>query len=87
MSPGEHPDNPPTRPAPRRLEVTMSSEDEVWIRGDKAGLEYLADWCHRIIGKSDPSGHIHFQWQMNNLLEGSLAIRLEFFDDDEDFES
>ncbi len=56
MSPGEHPDNPPTRPAPRRLEVTMSSEDEVWIRGDKAGLEYLADWCHRIIGKERPVG-------------------------------
>ena len=71
---------------PRRLKITLDKESgEIWIRGNKAGLEYLASGCLKIIGKTDPSGHILLQWQMNNLLEGSTETRLEFTDDEEDF--
>lgn len=70
----------------RKLKITIDKETkEVWIKGDKSGLEYLADCCLRIIGKKDPSGHILLQWQMNTLMEGSVESRLEYSDDPEDY--
>jgi hypothetical protein len=70
---------------PGRLKISWNN-DELWIRGDKEGLKFLADCCTRIIGHRDPGGHILLQWQMNNLIAGSLETRLEFTEDDEDFE-
>ena len=69
-----------------KLKITIEpKEDEIWIRGNKGGLEYLASCCLSVIGKTDPSGHILLQWQMNNLLEESKETRLEFSDDEEDY--
>ena len=60
-----------------RLKVAIR-DGEVVIRGDRAGLESLARACLSIIGKHDPGGHYHFEWQMNNLLEGSdpMVVRV-----------
>lgn len=71
---------------PGRLKVTIDPSGEIWIRGDSDGLAYLAHWCQRIIGKTDPAGHMLLQWQMNNLLEGSSPVRLEYIDDDAGFD-
>lgn len=60
-----------------QLKITFDN-GEIWIRGDKEGLLYLADCCTRVIGKKDPSGHFHLLPEMNNLLEGSTKIRLGF---------
>lgn len=70
----------------RKLKITYEADEgEIWIRGNKAGLEFLASCCLSIIGKTDPAGHIHLQWQMNNLSEGSTETRLEFSDDQKDY--
>ena len=70
-----------------KLKITADRETgEIWIRGNKAGLEFLANCCLRIIGKTDPSGHILLEWQMCNLLEGSTETRLEYSDSEEDYQ-
>jgi hypothetical protein len=69
-----------------KLKITYDkANQEIWIRGDKRGLEFLADCCNRVIGKTNPSGHIHLQWQMNNLEKGSVSTRLEYSDTIEDY--
>ena len=71
----------------RRLKITYDEPNsEITIRGNKNGLEYLASCCLSIIGKTDNSAHIHLQWQMNNLNEGSIETVLVFSDDAEDYE-
>jgi hypothetical protein len=65
-----------------RLKITID-KDELWIRGDKAGLQYLADCCTKIIGKKDPSGHFHLMPEMNNLMAGSLKTVIEYMEDPE----
>jgi hypothetical protein len=65
-----------------RLKITID-KDELWIRGDKAGLQYLADCCTRIIGKKDPSGHFHLEPEMNNLMDGSLKTVIEYMENPE----
>ena len=62
-----------------------SSTKEITILGNVEGLEFLASSCLAVIGKADPSGHVHLQWQMNNLLPGSTSIRLEFSNDPADY--
>ena len=66
-----------------RLKITLE-DGEVVIRGDKGGLEYVANVCQRVIGKHDPSGHVHLEWHMNNLCEGSVPAVVQYTDDDED---
>jgi len=61
------------RTARHRLQVTID-DGEVVIRGDRAGLELLASRCLGVIGKHDPGGHQHFQWQDGTLLEGSVEM-------------
>lgn len=61
----------------RFLKITVE-DGEIWIRGNKEGLEYLSDCCVRIIGKHDPSGHFHFMPEMGNLAKGSIKTRIEF---------
>ena len=69
-----------------KLKATFNKkENEIWIRGNSEGLEFLSNCCLSIINKKDPSGHIHLEWQMGNLLEDSVAIRLEFSDDNKDY--
>ena len=63
------------------------TEDKILILGNAKGLEFLAGACLAIIGKTDPSGHIHLEWQMGNLLEGSTQTLLEFSSDDADYNS
>ena len=71
-----------------KLKVSYDDkEKELWVRGNKEGLEFLANCCLGVIGKTDPSGHIHLEWQMNNLMEGSVPIRLEFSENPEDYKS
>ncbi len=62
-----------------RLKITYD-KGEIWIRGDKEGLQYLADCCTRIIGKKDPSGHFHLMPDMNNLMEGSAKTVIEYME-------
>ena len=57
----------------------------ILIVGDKAGLEFLASRCLAIIGRTGPSGHIHLEWQMNNLIEGSIKTILEYCESPEDY--
>jgi hypothetical protein len=72
--------------SPWKLKVTYDKKNkEIWIRGDKKGLEFLSDCCLGIIGKTDPSGHIHLMPEMNNLLEGSIETRWEYSDYPEDY--
>ena len=69
-----------------RLKILYNKkEGEICIRGNKSGLEFLASCCLHIIGKNDPSGHIHLQWQMNNLEEGSTETVLVFSEEPEDY--
>lgn len=69
-----------------KLKVIYNEEqDKVHIIGNKEGLEFLANCCLRIIGKKSPSGHIHLEWQMNNLLIDSTETILEFSDTPEKF--
>ena len=65
-----------------RLKITYDHA-EIWIRGDKNGLQYLADFCTRITGKKDPSGHFHLQPEMNNLMEGSINTIIEYMESPE----
>jgi hypothetical protein len=65
-----------------RLKITYDNH-EIWIRGDKEGLQSLADCCTRIIGKKDPSGHIHLMPEMNNLMEGSVKTVIEYMENPE----
>lgn len=65
--------------------VYDKNNDEITILGNAAGLEFLADTCLRIIGKTDPGGHMHLQWEMNNLLEGSTSTLVEFSDTNEHY--
>ncbi|MFA5144012.1 MAG: hypothetical protein WC522_07615 [Candidatus Omnitrophota bacterium] len=71
-----------------KLKITYNEDKsgEIWIRGNKSGLEFLASCCLAIIGKNDPSGHIHLQWQMNNLLPGSTETLLEYSDYAENYQ-
>lgn len=64
--------------------IYNSGQDKIYISGNKEGLEFLADCCLSVIGKSDPAGHIHLEWQMNNLLAPSTETILEFSDKPED---
>ncbi len=54
---------------------------EIAIRGNRQGLEFLASVCLAVIGKHDPGGHVHLEWQMNNLLPGSVRTVIEFSDE------
>lgn len=65
-----------------KLKITYD-HNEIWIRGDKNGLQYLADCCTRIIGKKDPSGHFHLEPEMNNLMEGSIKTVIEYMENPE----
>ncbi len=65
-----------------KLKITFE-KGEVRIQGDKEGLEYLADCCRRIIGKTDPSGHWHLSPEMDNLLNGSLPTSIEYAEEPE----
>ncbi len=62
------------------LKITYD-KNEIRIRGDKQGLQYLADCCTRIIGKKDPAGHFHLMPEMNNLMEGSVKTVIEYMED------
>jgi len=69
-----------------KLKITYNEkEGDILITGNKIGLEFLASCCLRIIGKNDPSGHIHLQWQMNNLIDGSTETVLEYSDHPDDY--
>jgi len=64
-----------------KLKITYNKENkEILIKGNKDGLEFLSDCCLRIIGKSDPSGHIHLMPEMNNLIKGSINVIIEYTD-------
>jgi hypothetical protein len=63
-----------------RLKITCD-KDEIWIRGNDEGLQYLSQCCTRIIGKKDPSGHIHLMPEMNNLMNGSMKTVIEYTED------
>ena len=65
-----------------RLKITYDNH-EIWIRGDKEGLQYLADCCTRIIGNKDPSGHFHLMPEMNNLMEGSVKTVIGYMENPE----
>ena len=65
-----------------RLKITYDNR-EIRIRGDKEGLQYLADCCTRIIGKKDLSGHFHLMPEMNNLMEGSVKTLIEYMENPE----
>jgi len=60
-------------------------DDRILLLGDKAGLEFLSNCCLSVIGKHDPSGHIHLEWQNNNLVEGSTETILEFSNDPDNY--
>ncbi len=62
-----------------QLSITKP-EDEVVIQGNRAGLEFLADVCRKVIGKPDPSGHIHIRPEMGNASSGSIPIKIEFME-------
>jgi len=69
-----------------KLKISYNEADsDISIVGNKDGLEFLASCCLHIIGKTDPSGHVHLQWQMNNLLEGSTETLLEYSDDPKNY--
>jgi len=69
-----------------KLKVTFDpKEQRVTILGNAKGLEFFAGCCLAVIGKTDPSGHIHLEWQMNNLVQGSTPTLVEFSDDEEDY--
>jgi hypothetical protein len=65
-----------------KLKITYDN-GEIWIRGNDQGLQYLADCCTRIIGKTDPSGHWHLMPEMNNLIEGSERTLIEYMENPE----
>ena len=70
-----------------KLKITYDDKKkEVTILGNAEGLEFLAGACLSIIGKTDPSGHIHLEWQMNTLLEGSVQTILEFSNNDQHYQ-
>lgn len=61
------------------LVLRVSTENgEVRVRGNDKGLTYLGDICRQIIGKTDPSGHIHIDPKMGNASEGSQPMIVEF---------
>jgi hypothetical protein len=62
-----------------RLKITFDN-DEIWFRGDKEGLKYLADCYTRIIDKKDPWGHFHLLPEMNNLMEDSNKTVIEYME-------
>ena len=69
-----------------RLKITYDEKQkEIVILGDKNGLEFLSDCCLRIIRKTDPSGHLHFMSEMNNVTKGSASMIIEYSDDPEDY--
>jgi len=62
-----------------KLKITYNEKKkEVCIIGNKYGLEYLANCCLSVIGKTDPAGHFHLMPQMNNLSKGSLNTIIEY---------
>jgi hypothetical protein len=63
------------------LNVT-TEDDEVVIRGNRAGLSFLSEACAKVIGKTDPSGHIHISPAMGNASESSKPLRIEFTEED-----
>ena len=72
--------------AERRHRLKVSIEDEeVVVRGDRAGLEMLSQACLSVIGKYNPGGHEHFEWQNDRLLGGSVPLLVVYSDADEDF--
>ena len=68
-----------------KLKITKD-KGEIWIRGNKKGLEYLSEICLRVIGKTDPSGHFHITPEMGNASAGSEPALLEFSEKDEHYE-
>ncbi|MDD5518961.1 MAG: hypothetical protein PHV98_06395 [Candidatus Omnitrophica bacterium] len=70
----------------KKLKISYNKEDgKILIIGNKEGLEYLATCCLSVIGKNDPSGHVHLQWQMSNVEKSSVETTLEYSDDSEDY--
>ena len=67
-----------------KLKITKEKE-EIWIRGNQAGLEYLSGVCRAMIGKTDPAGHFHIWSEMGNASPGSERTLLEFSDNEEDY--
>ena len=67
-----------------RLKITLDN-GEIWIRGNKPGLEYLSKVSAQIIGKTDPSGHIHIMPELGNATIGSKKARIEYSDDPNDY--
>jgi hypothetical protein len=63
-----------------KLNVT-TDDNEIIIRGNKAGLSFLSEACAKVIGKTDASGHIHVSPEMGNASELSKPLRIEFIKD------
>jgi hypothetical protein len=55
-----------------------ASAREIVIRADAKGLEYLADVCARLIGKSGPAAHWHLSAEMGTLTKGSINTVIAF---------
>ncbi|OGV42524.1 MAG: hypothetical protein A2X46_04455 [Lentisphaerae bacterium GWF2_57_35] len=66
------------------LKITQK-DGEIRICGNKEGLGYLSEVSKRIIGKTDSSGHIHISPKMGNATEGSETVKLEYFDNEDDY--
>lgn len=63
----------------------VDEKGEVVILADVEGLKYLADAFQRVSGKSGPNGHFHFEWQFNNLVQGSNPMTVQYSADPADF--
>ncbi|MEW6026591.1 MAG: hypothetical protein AB1599_04790 [Planctomycetota bacterium] len=69
-----------------KLKIVLDKKsNEIVIMGNKNGLEYLANCCTRIIGKTDPSGHMHFMEGFENLAPDSIPAVVCYSDNDDDY--
>lgn len=67
-----------------KLFVSQSQgHPEIIIRGDKAGLQFLAQCCLSVIGRKDASNHILIEPLMYNASRGSVPITICFDEDGE----
>lgn len=55
-----------------------SPAGEVVVTADKEGLEYLAEVCVRLIGKTGLTAHWHLSSDMGTLTKGSINAIIAF---------
>ena len=59
--------------------------DTITLMGNRAGLEYLAQWCLKIIRPDNEKEHAHLEWQTRDLLKGSDLVIVQFTTDSADY--